>query len=75
MQTLIAEILAAWRRAERLSRELRPGTPEQAAALAACQRLRQIYRDLTGTGVTEPPTETATRRVLAEVAKDLSPDP
>ena len=74
MQTLIAEILAAWRRAERLSHELPTGTPEQVAALAACQRLKQIYRDLTGTGVTEPPTEHATRSVLAEIARDLSPD-
>ena len=75
MQTLLAEILAAWRRAERLSHELPVGTPEQAAALAACQRLRQIYRDLTGTGVTAPPIETAARGVLAEIARDLSPDP
>ena len=75
MQTLVAEILAAWRRAERLSHDLPLGTPEQAAALAACQRLKQIYRDLTGTSVTEPPTETATRTVLSEIAKDLSTDP
>ncbi len=71
MQTLVAEILAAWRRAERLSHELPADSAEQVAALAACQRLKGIYRDLTGTGVDEPPTENATRSVLAEIAKDL----
>lgn len=72
MQTLVAEILAAWRRAERLSSELPPGSPEQVAALAACQRLKLIYRELTGHGVSEPPTEIATRSVLAEIARDLT---
>ncbi len=73
MQTLVAEILAAWRRAERLSYELPQGTAEQAAAVTACERLKLIYRELTGGGFTEPPTETTTRSVVAEIAKDLSP--
>ncbi len=72
MQTLVAEILAAWRRAERLSHELPEGSAEQVAAMAACEKLKRIYRDLTGSGADVPPSETATRSVLAEVAKDLT---
>jgi hypothetical protein len=73
VQTLVAEILAAWRRAERLSHELPEGSPDRDAAVAACERLKQVYRDLTIAGLTGPPTETDTRNVLAEIAKDLSP--
>jgi hypothetical protein len=47
MRTLVAEILAAWRRAERLTDELPDGSPERAAAVAACERLRDLYRELT----------------------------
>jgi len=47
MQTLVAEILAAWRRAERLTGTLREGTPEHGAAQLACDRLRDLYRELT----------------------------
>ncbi len=41
MQTLVAEILAAWRRADRLTGEYAPGTLKHAAVMAACdQRAR-----------------------------------
>lgn len=40
MQKLVAEIMAAWRRAERLSATLPEGTPEHDAAERACARLR-----------------------------------
>jgi hypothetical protein len=50
MQTLVAEILAAWRRAERLATELPPGTSEHTAAVTACERLRELYQDMTKAG-------------------------
>jgi hypothetical protein len=50
VQTLVAEILAAWRRADRLASELPAGTPEHEAALLACERLRDLYHDLTRPG-------------------------
>ena len=46
MQTLVANVLAAWRRAERLAEELPPGRERDAAALAAL-RLRDVYHELT----------------------------
>ena len=57
MQTLVANVLAAWRRAERLAEELPPGRERDAAALAAV-RLRDAYHELTravasGDGVAE----------------------
>lgn len=67
MQTLIAEILAAWRRAERLSAELEPGTAEHAAASVACARLRDLYRELTDAGIPAPATEADARALLAEL--------
>jgi hypothetical protein len=50
MQTLVAEILAAWRRAERLTGTLQEGTPEHAAAQLACDRLRDLFGELTSLG-------------------------
>ena len=67
MQTLVAEILAAWRRADRLTHDLEPGTPEHAAATSACERLRDLYRDLTTSGVAEPVSEAEARALLAEL--------
>jgi hypothetical protein len=69
VQTLVAEILAAWRRADRLSSELEEGTPEHAAAEAACVRLRDLYRDLTHSGVAHEVSEAEARQLLAEVAR------
>jgi hypothetical protein len=67
MQTLVAEVLAAWRRAERLSNDLPPGSIEQLAALAACDRLRQIYHDLTSSGVPHELTESEARNLSQEL--------
>jgi hypothetical protein len=47
MQSLVAQVLAAWRNAERLTNELPPATAEHAAASAACERLRHAYQELT----------------------------
>jgi hypothetical protein len=67
MQTLVAEILAVWRRAERLSESLEPGTPQHAAAQLACERLRDLYRELTTSGVAKPTTDADARSLLAEL--------
>ena len=64
MQTLVAEVLAAWRRAERLAEELPEGTPDRAAALVACERLRDLYHDLTRRGLV---TEAEAQAKLAEL--------
>ena len=45
MQKLAAEILAAWRRAERLARELPEGSPEHDAAQRAGDRLRDAFQE------------------------------
>jgi hypothetical protein len=69
MRTLVAEVLAAWRRAERLTAELPAGTPEHAAALDACERLRALYQDLVSSGVMEPVSEAGARALLEELAR------
>jgi hypothetical protein len=46
MQTLAADVLAAWRRAERLAAQALPGSRDQRTALDACERLRDLYQDL-----------------------------
>jgi len=70
VQTLVAEILAAWRRADRLTHELEPGTPEHAAATEACERLRDLYRDLTNGGVAVPLSEADARALLSELVTE-----
>ncbi len=67
MQTLVAEILAAWRRAERLTEELQRGTPEHAGAVLAYERLRDLYRTLTESGVASEVTEAEARALIAEL--------
>ena len=67
MQTLIAEVLAAWRRAERLASTLPAGSAEQQAALTACDRLRQVYRDLTNSGVAHEISEAEALTLLREL--------
>ncbi len=67
MQTLVAEILAAWRRAERLTEQLPDATPEHAAAVMACDRLRDLYRTLTTTGGVNEVSEADARTLLAEL--------
>jgi hypothetical protein len=68
MQTLVAEILAAWRRAERLSTELPEGSVEQAAAQAVAEKLRDIYQDLTKGEAAHEITEAEARTLLEELA-------
>lgn len=71
MQTVVAEILAAWRRAERLAAGLETKTDEQAAR-RACEHLRAAYRELTDSGTAHAMTPSEAREMIANL--DPSPD-
>ena len=73
MQKLVAEIMAAWRRAERLANSLPADSPEHAAAQRACERLRDAYQELTHSGVAEALTAGEARLLLTDAASDLDP--
>ncbi len=73
MQKLVAEIMAAWRRAERLSATLPAGSPEQAAAQRACERLRDAYQELTHSGVAAQITAAEAAMLVRDAASDLQP--
>jgi hypothetical protein len=47
MQTLVRDVLTAWREAERLQATELPGSPGQAAAAEAAIKLRDLYAKLT----------------------------
>jgi hypothetical protein len=47
VQKLVAQVLAAWREAERVVAEHEPGTPDYEAAMVAELRLRDLYAELT----------------------------
>jgi hypothetical protein len=67
MQTLVAEILTAWRRAERLADSLPAESPEAAAANRACEHLRDAYQELTHSGVAHALTIREARELIARV--------
>ena len=71
MQKLVAEIMAAWRRAERLAETLPEGSAERAAAERACERLREAYQELTHSGVAEALTAGDAKMLLADAASDI----
>jgi hypothetical protein len=73
LQKLAAEILAAWRRAERLTNVLPEGSPERLAAERACERLRDAYQDLTHSGVVEALTAGEAKLLLRDAASDVDP--
>ncbi|HYH91853.1 MAG TPA: hypothetical protein VD763_01745 [Candidatus Saccharimonadales bacterium] len=73
MQKLVAEIMAAWRRAERLAGTLPEGSAEQEAAERACDRLQQAFQELTHSGVAHAISEAEARLLVADAAKDLQP--
>ncbi|HEX5825367.1 MAG TPA: hypothetical protein VFY18_12995 [Candidatus Limnocylindrales bacterium] len=72
MQKLVAEIMAAWRRAERLAATLPEATPEHDAAQRACNRLRDAYQELTHSGVAAALTAAEARLLVADAASDLA---
>jgi hypothetical protein len=57
-RTLVAEILAAWRRAERLAASLEPGSASARRSNRACVQLRDAYHELTESGVAHVLTAT-----------------
>ena len=71
MQKLVAEIMAAWRRAERLARELPVGSPERAAAENACDRLREAFQELTHSGVAHAISAAEARQLLKDAAAEI----
>ena len=75
MQKLVAEIMAAWRRAERLSSTLPQGSAEHDAAQRACERLRDAYQELTHSGVAEALSAAEAKLLLRDAASDVDPDP
>jgi hypothetical protein len=74
VQKLVAEIMAAWRRAERLAATLPDDSPEHEAAKLACNRLRDAYQDLTYSGVAAALTAAEARMLLKDAANDVDPD-
>jgi hypothetical protein len=75
VQKLVAEIMAAWRRAERLASTLPPGSPEHDAAQRACDRLRDAYQELTHSGVAEALSVAEAKLLLRDAASDVELDP
>jgi hypothetical protein len=73
LQKLVAEILAAWRRAERLAHSLPEGSPEREAAQRASERMRDAYQELTHSGVASAITAAEARLLLADAASDVAP--
>ena len=73
MQKLVAEIMAAWRRAERLADTLAPDSPEHDAAQRACERLRDAYQELTHSGVAATLTAAEAKLLLRDAASDVEP--
>ncbi|HEY5629125.1 MAG TPA: hypothetical protein VIR16_06410 [Candidatus Limnocylindrales bacterium] len=55
MQSLVADVLAAWRKAERIAESHPEGTRDRAAATYASERLHDLYLDLTQPDPWAPP--------------------
>lgn len=75
MRKLVAEIMAAWRRAERLAATLPDGSAERAAAQRASERLRDAFQELTHSGVAEALSVAEARLLVQDAAADLMPEP
>ena len=73
VQKLVAEIMAAWRRAERLAATMPEGSAERAAAQRASDRLRDAYQELTHSGVATAISTAEAKLLLADAASDISP--
>lgn len=71
MQKLVAEIMAAWRRADRLAQSLPTDSAEREAAERTCERLRDAYQELTDSGVAEALTAAEAKLLLRDVAKEM----
>jgi hypothetical protein len=73
VKKLVAEIMAAWRRAERLAATLPPQSAEHDAAQRACNRLRDAYQELTHSGVADALTAAEAKMLLRDAASDVDP--
>jgi hypothetical protein len=71
VQKLVAEILAAWRRAERLAATLPSDSAEREAADHAAKRLRDAYQELTHSGVADALTAAEAKMLLRDAASDV----
>jgi hypothetical protein len=71
VQKLVAEIMAASRRAERLVGELPDGSPEHEAARRAWDRLRDAFQELTHSGVVDGLSAAKARLLLRDAASDI----
>jgi len=71
VKKLAAEIMAAWRRAERLAAELPEGSPEREAAQRASDRLRDAFQELTHSGVVSAIGAAEARLLLQDAASDV----
>jgi hypothetical protein len=74
VQKLVAEIMAAWRRAERLAHTFPADSSEHQAAARASQRLRDAYQELTHSGVAEALSAADARALVANAASDIELD-
>jgi hypothetical protein len=72
METLVIEVLAAWRQADRLASTLPAGSVEQAAAQKAHDLLRDLYRDLTRVVPADDVMEMDVRAHPAQAERDVS---
>lgn len=75
LRKLVAEIMAAWRRAERLAATLPADSAERVAAQHACDRLRDAYLELTHSGVAEALSAAEAKLLLRDAASDVEPEP
>ena len=71
MQKLVAEIMAAWRRAERLAATMPEGSPEREAAQRASERLGQAFQELTHSGVATAISAAEAKLLLKDAAADV----
>ena len=72
MQTLVRDVLAAWREAERIAAAAEPGSDQRRVAEGAASRLHALYVELTRTPA--PKTEVdVLRELFTEINRPLRP--
>jgi hypothetical protein len=74
MQTLIQEVLAAWREAERSAAAFREGSPEQQLAQEVASKLRELHGLLTSFRISQVDVP-AYRALLTDIQRMLPPSP
>ena len=75
MHNLVADVLAAWREAERVASENPRGSDRNFEALAATVRLRALFAELTHSVATNGAPDAATTAAIladAQIHEDLS---